>query len=98
MKKITPTLDFVYVKELKDKSEKQGSIYVVSQAPKDYRNIEVIATGPGTYQNGILIPPDVKVGDKYLFMIGTMIIKVDEDDDANYFMMKAYELMGKVEE
>lgn len=56
------------VKPLKEETVKQGSIIIPGTTSAGYKQGEVVAVGIGHYENGVLVPSEVKVGDKILFV------------------------------
>lgn len=53
----------VRVEEASESKTKQG-IVIPGFSQDGYKRGEVLAVGPGTYQDGILVPMTLKVGDK----------------------------------
>ncbi len=79
----------VVVLRLEDERTSAGGIVIPDSAAEKPSRGEVIAVGPGTYENGELQPVDVKVGDHILFgkyagtevkLDGTEYIIMNEDD------------------
>ena len=71
--KVKPLGDRVLVREIKDKGEKIVSGIIIPEAVGEDRGAkkgEVVAVGPGKYDDGILVPMQVTVGDKVLFQWG----------------------------
>lgn len=95
--KIRPLRDKVVVKRLEEVEEKTpGGIIIPDTAKEKPQMGEVIAVGKGkVLQDGKVIPPDVKVGDKVLFAryAGTEI-KIDGQE---YLIMSEDEILGIVE-
>ncbi len=81
---ISPLGDRVLIKEVKEK-ESQGrtdsGIYLPETAKEDRgaKKGEVVAVGSGRYEDGKLIPPTVKVGDRVLFQWGDSFSYKGED-------------------
>jgi chaperonin GroES len=78
---VAPLADRVLIKELSDKDRERvssGGIIIPETVGEDKgaKRGEVVAVGPGKYDDGVLVPMTVKVGDKVLFQWGDMI-KVD---------------------
>jgi len=82
-KKIKPLQDRILIREHADTSEKKTSsgiiIPVTVKEDAGARQGEVVAVGPGRTENGKLIAPTVKVGDKVLFSWGDKI-KLGDDE------------------
>lgn len=95
--KIRPLRDKVVVKRLEEAEEKTpGGIIIPDTAKEKPQMGEVIAVGKGKIlQDGKVIPPDVKVGDKVLFAryAGTEI-KIDGQE---YLIMSEDEILGIIE-
>ena len=56
------------VKPSEEETKKQGHIFVPTTANNAYKQGEVVAAGSGHYENGVLVPVEVKVGDKILYI------------------------------
>lgn len=70
---IRPLGDRVLVRELKNEGEKVVSGIIIPESAGEDRGAkkgEVVAVGPGKYDDGVLVPMTVKVGDKVLFQWG----------------------------
>ena len=71
--KVKPLGDRVLVRELKNTGEKSFSGIIIPDSVGDDHGAkkgEVVAVGPGKYDDGVLVPMNVKVGDKVLFQWG----------------------------
>src|SRR3989344_8803679 len=71
--KVRPLADRVLVRELKKEGERSVSGIIIPETvgeDRGSRKGEVIAIGPGKYDDGVLVPMNVKVGDKVLFQWG----------------------------
>ncbi len=71
--RVQPLGDRVLVRELKKEGEKIVSGIIIPESANEDRGArkgEVIAVGPGKYDDGVLVPMGVKVGDKVLFQWG----------------------------
>ncbi|MEK7574632.1 MAG: co-chaperone GroES [Patescibacteria group bacterium] len=82
--KVLPLADRVLIKELSQKDAERVSasgiiIPVTVSEDKGAKKGEVVAVGPGKYDDGVLVPMTVKVGDTVLFQWGDMI-KVDGEE------------------
>src|SRR3989344_3385294 len=70
---VKPLGDRVLVRELKKEGEKIVSGIIIPESAGEDRGArkgEVVAVGPGKYDDGVLVPMGVKVGDKVLFQWG----------------------------
>jgi chaperonin GroES len=65
--KVTPLADRVVVKPLEEAEQMRGGLYIPDTAKEKPQQGEIVAVGPGRYEEGKRIPPDVKVGDKVLY-------------------------------
>ncbi len=71
--KVQPLGDRVLIKENKKEAGRTDSGIYIPETVNDDRGAkkgEVIAIGPGRYDDGELVPMHVKVGDKVLFQWG----------------------------
>jgi chaperonin GroES len=59
--------DRVVVKPLEEAEQMRGGLYIPDTAKEKPQQGEILAVGPGRYEDGKRIPPDVKVGDKVLY-------------------------------
>ncbi len=67
--KVQPLADRVVVKALEDSEQMRGGLYIPDTAKEKPQQGEVMAVGPGKFdeRGGQRIPMDVKVGDKILY-------------------------------
>ena len=71
--KVKPLADRVLVRELKKEGERSVSGIIIPETVGEDRGArkgEVIAVGPGKFDDGVLVPMGVKVGDKVIFQWG----------------------------
>ena len=71
--KVKPLGDRVLVRELKNTGEKSFSGIIIPETVSEDRGSkkgEVVAVGAGKFDDGVLVPMSVKVGDKVLFQWG----------------------------
>lgn len=71
--KVAPLGDRVLVREFKKEGEKIVSGIIIPESASEDRGSrkgEVVAVGPGKFDDGVLVPMGVKVGDKVLFQWG----------------------------
>ncbi|MEI6238465.1 MAG: co-chaperone GroES [bacterium] len=93
--KIEPLADRVLIKEFaEDDSEtrtKSGIIIPASASgDKGAKKGEVIAVGPGKYEDGKLIPVSVKPGETVLFSWGDKV-KIDGEE---YYILRETEIIA----
>ena len=65
--KVSPLADRVVIKALEETEQMRGGLYIPDTAKEKPQQGEVIAVGPGRYDDGKLVPMGVKVGDKVLY-------------------------------
>jgi chaperonin GroES len=65
--KVSPLADRVVVKPLEETEQMRGGLYIPDTAKEKPQQGEIVAVGPGKYEDGKLIPMTVKVGDKVLY-------------------------------
>ena len=65
--KVAPLADRVVVKPLEDAETMQGGLYIPDTAKEKPQQGEILAVGPGRYEDGKRIPMDVQVGNKVLY-------------------------------
>ncbi|MGB2818078.1 MAG: co-chaperone GroES [Burkholderiaceae bacterium] len=93
--KIRPLHDRVIVKRLDNERKTASGIVIPDSAAEKPDQGEVVAVGPGKRdENGKLITPDVKVGDKVLFgKYSGQTVKVDGEE---LLVMREEDIMGVV--
>jgi chaperonin GroES len=62
-----PLADRVVVRPLDEHDRTQGGLYVPDTAKEKPQQGEIMAVGPGKYEDGTLVPMSVKPGDKVLY-------------------------------
>ena len=65
--KISPLSDRVVVKASEETEQMRGGLYIPETAKEKPQQGEIVAAGPGKYEDGKLVPMTVKVGDKVLY-------------------------------
>ena len=65
--KVAPLSDRVVIKALEETEQMRGGLYIPDTAKEKPQIGEIIAVGPGRYEDGKLVPMSVKVGDKVLY-------------------------------
>ena len=65
--KVAPLADRVVIKASEEAETMRGGLYIPDTAKEKPQQGEIIAVGPGRYEDGKLIPMGVKVGDKVLY-------------------------------
>ena len=92
--KITPLSDRVVVKASDDTEQMRGGLYIPDTAKEKPQRGEIIAAGPGKYEDGKLVPMSVKVGDKVLYgkYSGTEITL----DNEQYLILRESDVLAVV--
>ena len=65
--KVTPLADRVVVKPLEEAEQMRGGLYIPDTAKEKPQQGEIVAVGPGKYEDGKLAPMTVKVGARVLY-------------------------------
>ncbi|HHV94288.1 MAG TPA: co-chaperone GroES [Firmicutes bacterium] len=93
--KVRPLADRVIVKPIEAEERTKSGIVLPDTAKEKPQEGEVIAVGPGRYEDGKLIPMNVKQGDRVLFAkyAGTEI-KIDGEE---YLIMRESDILGIIE-
>ncbi len=94
--KFRPLHDRVLIRRLESEEKTAGGIIIPDTAKEKPMEGEVVAVGSGARDNnGQLITPDVKTGDRVLFgkWSGTEV-KIDDED---LLVMKEADIMGVIE-
>ena len=65
--KIAPLADRVVVKALEESEQMRGGLYIPDTAKEKPQQGEIVAVGPGRFEDGKRVPMEVKVGDKVLY-------------------------------
>jgi chaperonin GroES len=65
--KIGPLADRVVLRSLESTEQTRGGLFIPDTAKEKPQEGEILAVGPGRYDEGVRIPMDVKVGDRVLF-------------------------------
>ena len=94
--KFRPLHDRVVIRRVDPEGKTVGGIIIPDTAQEKPMEGEIVAVGPGGRdENGKLVPPDVKAGDRILFgkWSGTEI----KLDGVEYLIMKESDIMGILE-
>ena len=79
--KVGPLADRVVIRSLEDAEQTRGGLFIPDSAKEKPQQGEILAVGPGRYDEGKRVPMDVKVGQKVLYgkYAGTEF-KVEDDE------------------
>jgi chaperonin GroES len=95
--KLKPLGDRVVIKPLEEEERTKGGIVLPDTAKEKPQHGEVIAVGPGEWQEGGTkrIPLDIKAGDRVLFVkyAGTEV----KTDDGDLLVLRASDILAIVE-
>ena len=92
--KVTPLADRVVVKALEETEQMRGGLFIPDTAKEKPQQGEVIAVGPGRFEEGKRIPMDLKVGDRILYgkYSGTEVTI----DDEQYLILRESDVLAVV--
>ncbi|MBK6487965.1 MAG: co-chaperone GroES [Gemmatimonadetes bacterium] len=65
--KVAPLADRVVIKPLEDAETMRGGLYIPDTAKEKPQQGEIVAVGPGRFEDGKRIPLDVQVGNRVLY-------------------------------
>jgi chaperonin GroES len=65
--KVKPLADRVVVKALEETESMRGGLYIPDTAKEKPQQGEVVAVGPGKFEDGKRVEMELKVGDKVLY-------------------------------
>ena len=92
--KVAPLSDRVVIKASEEAEQMRGGLYIPDTAKEKPQQGEIIAVGPGRYEDGKLVPMGVKVGDKVLYgkYSGTEVTI----DAENYLILRESDVLAVV--
>lgn len=92
---IRPLGDRVLIEVKDEEMEKKGSLYIPDTAKEKPQEGKVVAVGKGRYEDGKLVPLDVKEGDTVLYgkYAGTEI----KHNDDEYLIVRESDVLAIVE-
>ena len=90
--KVTPLSDRVVVRALEETEQMRGGLFIPDTAKEKPMQGEIIAIGPGKYEDGKLVPMTVKAGDKVLYgkYSGTEVTL----DDEQYLILRESDVLA----
>src|SRR3954464_8072882 len=65
--KVSPLADRVVIKALEETEQMRGGLFIPDTAKEKPMQGEVVAVGPGRFDEGKRVPMELKVGDKVLY-------------------------------
>ena len=94
--KIRPLGDRILVKRIQEEEKTKGGIIIPDTAKEKPQEGKVVAVGKGkTTEEGKLIPPDVKAGDRILFgKYSGSEVKIEGED---HLIMREDDILGVLE-
>ena len=93
--KIRPLGDRILVKRIKEEEKTKGGIIIPDTAKEKPQEGKVVAVGRGKYEDGKLVAPDVKAGDKILFgKYSGSEIKLDGEE---HIVLREDDILGILE-
>jgi chaperonin GroES len=95
--KIRPLHDRILIKRLEEEEKSKGGIIIPDTAKEKPQHGKVIAVGKGKIlENGKVLPPDVKAGDKVLFgKYAGNEVKIDGEE---HLLMRENDILAVVQE
>jgi chaperonin GroES len=92
--KVAPLADRVVIKAIEEAEQMRGGLYIPDTAKEKPQQGEIIAVGPGRYEDGKLVPMGVKTGDKVLYgkYSGTEVTI----DGENYLILRESDVLAVV--
>ena len=92
---LRPLADRVIIKVAEAETKTASGIILADTSKEKPMKGEVIAAGPGAYQNGTLVPMDVKAGDKVVYSkYAGNEIKIEGTD---YLIVRQIDILAVVE-
>lgn len=90
--KIRPLHDRILVKRVEEGEVKKGGIIIPDTAKEKPQEGEVVAVGPGRYEDGNRVPLDVSVGDRVIYSkYGGTEVKFGGED---YLILSARDVLA----
>ena len=92
--KVRPLGDRVLVKRIAEEEKTKGGIIIPDTAKEKPQEGKVVAVGQGKHEDGKLIAPEIKTGDKILF--GKYSGSAAKIEGTEYLVMREDDIMGVV--
>lgn len=64
---VKPLADRVVIKALEETEQMRGGLFIPDTAKEKPQQGEIVAVGPGRYEDGKIVPMSLKAGDKVLY-------------------------------
>lgn len=91
---LEPMGEKIFAKIEEVENVRPSGIFLPDEAKQKSDRATVIAVGPGRYENGHLVPPNVKVGDVIVFSpYGGAVF---EFEDKEYLVLREADILGRV--
>jgi chaperonin GroES len=92
--KVLPLADRVVVKALEETEQMRGGLFIPDTAKEKPQQGEIIAVGPGRYEEGKRVPMDLKVNDRVLYgkYSGTEVTI----DDEQYLILRETDVLAVI--
>ena len=91
---LKPLYNYVLLERLDEEQTTAGGIIIPDNAREKPSRGRVIAVGNGVYINGLLVPPDVRVGDKVLFAKWAPSAAEVKIDGKEFIIIKDSDIFG----
>lgn len=93
--KLRPLEDRVVVKPIEAEERTKSGIVLPDTAKEKPQQGEVIAVGPGRYEDGQRVPMEVKVGDKVIYSkYGGTEVKIEGEE---YIILSSRDILAVIE-
>ncbi len=93
--KIRPLHDRVLIKRLNEEEKTKGGIIIPDSAKEKPQEGKVIAVGKGRFEDGKIVPLEVKAGDRILFSkYSGNEVKIEGEE---HLILKEDEILGVLE-
>ena len=89
---LQPLEDRIVVRPIEEESKTASGLVIPDTAKERPQEGEVIAVGPGRFEDGQRVPMDVKVGDKVIYSkYGGTEVKIEGED---YLILSARDVLA----
>lgn len=95
---IKPIFDYVLIEPIKEEKTKSGILIPETATQEGPKQGMVIAVGPGKKdETGKIVSLDIKPGDRVLFTINRYASNEVKNDDKEYLIIKAEDILAILE-